>query len=153
MEGGKLERHRFGKAGQTVLRGDVAGLERRRGQAVSRRDHAEAAVAGSRERVPGVLREQERRGEEQREQRVPALFREVAHRRNVLEARVRDHRVQPAEALERAVHDRAVAVARRQVGVVDVHGMHRPAVRLEPLDDRRADSAARARHQRDAIHV
>ena len=55
----------------------------------------------SRERVPRVPREQERRGEEQRDQRVPAVLGELGDRRDVLEARVRDHRVEPAVALER----------------------------------------------------
>ena len=70
-------------------------------------------------------------------------------RRDVLEAGVRDDRVEPAVRGECVVDDLPVAVARRQVGVVDVDPVHRPAVRLEPLDDRGADPAARAGDERD----
>ena len=52
----------------------------------------------SRERLPGVAREQERARQQHGEQRVPALLGELVDRRDVLEARVRDDRVEPAEA-------------------------------------------------------
>ena len=74
-------------------------------------------------------------------------------RRDVLEARVRDDRVEPAvEALERRVDDGAVALARREVAVRDVDAVHLPAVRLEALGDRGADAARRARDERAAGH-
>ena len=66
-----FERERLHEAEHAVLRRDVARLERRRGQRVRGGDHADAAVAGGGERLPRVLREQERRGEQQREQRGP----------------------------------------------------------------------------------
>ena len=50
---------------------------------------------------PGVAREQETAGEQQCEDRVPALLGELRHRRDVLKARVRNHAVQPSETLDR----------------------------------------------------
>ena len=119
-----------------------------------RRHDQEAAVAGGDERVPGGLREQERASEQQRDERVEAVLREVADGRDVLEAGVRDHGVEPAvEALERRVDDGAVALARRQVGVVDVDGVHGPAVGGQALGDGGADAAPGTGHQAAAAHV
>ena len=132
-----LERERPHEPEHAVLRRDVAGLERRRGQRVRGRHRDEAPVAVLAQRRPRVLREQERARQQQREEPVPLLLGELLDRRDVLEAGVRDDRVEPAEALERRVDDDAVPLARRQVGVVDVDAVHRPAVRLEPLDDAR----------------
>ena len=66
----------------------------------------------------------------------------------MLEAGVRDDRVEPSETLERRVHHVPVALARGEVRVVDVDAVHRPAVHLEPLDDGAADPSGRARHER-----
>jgi hypothetical protein len=67
----------------------------------------------------------------------------------VLEAGVRNDGVDPAEALERGVDDEAIACTGRQICVREVDAVHRPAVRLEPLDDRAADPAGRAGDQRN----
>ena len=67
----------------------------------------------------------------------------------MLKARVRDDRIEPAEALERRVDDVLVPVPGCQVGVLDVDTVDSPAVRFEPRDDRGADPAAGARHEGD----
>jgi hypothetical protein len=67
----------------------------------------------------------------------------------VLEAGVRDDRVEPSVRRKRFVDDRAVPLARRQIGVVDVDAVCRPAVRLEPPDDRRADAPTRTGDERN----
>ena len=66
----------------------------------------------------------------------------------MLEAGVRDDRIEATVHGERGVDDELVAVAGRQVCIVDVDSVHGPVVRLEPLDDRGADAAARARDKR-----
>ena len=74
----------------------------------------------------------------------------------MLKAGVRDDGVEPpVEPLERGVDDGAVALARRQVGVVDVDGVNvRPAVGGQPLGDRGADAAtAPPRHERSGAPV
>ena len=119
---------------------------------MSGRDHAEAAVAGGGERLPGVLREQERARQEQRDQRVPLVLRELGDRRDVLEARVGDDSVEPAEALERRGDDGAVAFPCREIRVGDVDAVHGPAVVLELRDDRRADPAGGTGDERHATH-
>ena len=81
-----------------------------------RRDDDDPAVPRLRERGPRIAREQERARQEERDERVPAVLVELLDRRDVLEARVRDDRVEPAEPLERGVDGGAVALARRQVG-------------------------------------
>ncbi len=136
-----------------MLRRDVAGLERRRNETVYRRDREEAPVARGGERVPRVLREEERARHEQRLQLVPLLLGKVPHRRNVLEAGVRDDRVEPAvEPLERGVDDGTIPGARRQVRVVDVDAVDEPPVVGEPLDDRGADAARRPGHENTSVH-
>ncbi len=107
---GAFERERLHQAEHAVLRGHVAGLERRGDEAVHRSDREEAAVAALRERLPAVLGEQERARQQQREQRVPAVLGELRDRSDVLEARVRDDRVEPPEALERRIDCGAVPV-------------------------------------------
>ena len=125
---------------------DVAGLERRRDEAVHRRDDDDPPVAGCAERRPGVPREEERAREQEREQRVPAVFVELLDRRDVLEAGVRHDRVEPAEALERRVDRRAVAVA---VVRSAANGVARPVgIRLE-VD--REHAASRRRRDARAI--
>jgi len=120
---------------------DVTRLERRRDQTVHGSDDEEAAVGRCGERVPRVLRKQERTRQQERLQLVPPVFGEVAKRRDVLEAGVRDDCVERSvEALERRVDDCPVALARREVAVLDVHGVHTPAVRGETLRDRRPDA-------------
>src|SRR5262249_24084813 len=79
-------------------------------------------------------------------------FGELRDRRDVLDARVRDDRVESAVALECRVDDGAVALAHRQVGVVDIDAVHRPAVGFELLDDRRADPARGAGDEHHPAH-
>jgi hypothetical protein len=69
-----------------------------------------------------------------------------------LEAGIRHDRIELSVRGERCIDDELVAVARRQVGVVDVDRVNRPIVCLEPLDDRGADAAARAGDEGDACH-
>ena len=109
-----------------------------------RRDSEEAPVAGGHERLPRVLREQERARQEERDERVPPLLRKLRDRRDVLEAGVRHHGVEAAEPLERCVDHSAVPLTCREVAVVDVDPVDRPAVRFKLADDRRADPAGRA---------
>src|SRR5919197_3635868 len=78
---GALEGEYLHEADHAVLRRDVAGLERRGNEAVHRGDGQEAAVPGGGERVPRVLREQERARDEQRQQPLPLFLRELAQRR------------------------------------------------------------------------
>ena len=114
-----------------------------------RGDGDEPPVPALPQRGPRVLREEKRARHEQGDELVPLLLRKLLDRSDVLEAGVRDDRVEPAEALERRVDDHAVAFARRQVRVGEVDAVHRPVVPLQPLDDRRADAACRARDERD----
>ena len=66
----------------------------------------------------------------------------------MLEAGVRDDGVEPpVEPRERRVHDRAIALARREVAVLDVDRVHVPAVGGEAFRDRRADPARGARDE------
>ena len=116
------------------------------------RDRAVAAVAGGGERLPGVLREQERARQEQRDQRVPLVLRELGDRRDVLEARVGHNGVEAAESLERGGDDGAIAFPRREICVGDVDAVHGPAVVLELRDDRCADPAGGAGDERHAAH-
>jgi hypothetical protein len=76
----------------------------------------------------------------------------------VLKPRIRHDRVEPAESLESNVDGGAVPVASRQVGCealprslrirLEVDGEDIPAVLDEPLSDRPADPAGRARDER-----
>ena len=128
-----------------------------------RRDDHDPPVPGRAERRPGVAREQERAREEQRDERVPAVLVELLDRGDVLEARVRDDGVEPAEPLERGVDRGAVPVAGREVGLErlarpigvrrDVDGEHVPAVADQPLRDRTADPAGRAGDECDLAHA
>ena len=142
------------EADDAVLRGDVAGLERRGHEPVHGCDREEAAVARRRQRIPGVLREQERARHENGHERVPAFLGKVAHRRDVLEAGVGDNRVETAvESLERGIDDRAVSRGRRQVAVRDVDRVHAPAVGGQPVADRCADPAGRPGDEDAAAHA
>ena len=145
-----LEREHLDEPEQAVLGRDVPRLERRRHEPVRGRDCDEAAVTGRRKRLPGVLREQERARQQHREKVVPPLLREVRDRRDMLEARVRDDRVEPAEPLERSLDDGAVPLRCAQVCIRDVDAVDGPAGRLEPRDDGRSDPAGGAGDQRDA---
>ena len=100
---GALEREHLHEPEHAVLRGDVARLERRRDEAVDGRDGEEPAVARGGERVPRVLREQERARQRARPAACPSWSSgNVAHGRDVLEARVRDDRVEPCRRSARA---------------------------------------------------
>jgi len=120
------------------------------------------AAAAFAQRRPRVLREQERAGEQNADQVVPRVLVELRDGCDVLEARVRDDRVDPAEALDRRVDDGAVALPPRQValdgraravrvgtevGRDDVH-----PVALEPSGDRAADAARRPGDDRAPGH-
>jgi hypothetical protein len=146
--GGALERKRPHQSQHSVLRRDVPGLERRCRQRVRRGHCHEPPVAARAQRRPRVFREEERARQEKRDEPVPLLLGKVLHRRDVLEAGIRNDRVQPPEALQSRSHDKAIPVARRQVCILDVDAVHRPAVCLEPLDQRGSDSTCRARHER-----
>jgi hypothetical protein len=63
----------------------------------------------------------------------------------MLEAGVRDHRVEAAEALERGVDNRAVPRVRRQVGIVEVDRVDQPPVAFEPRGNRSPDAPGGAR--------
>jgi hypothetical protein len=123
---------------------------------------AEAALPAGGERLPPVARQQERAGEQQREQRVPAVLVELGDRRDVLEAGVGDDRVEAAECRDRPLDRGAVAVPRLQVGGerlaravrvgLEVDGEHAGAVGDQRLGDRAADPARRAGHDRLPAH-
>ena len=111
-------------------------------------DGKEAAVAARGQSAPRVLREQERAREQDAEEVIPPLFGKLGDRRDVLEARARHDRVETAEPRECRLDDGSVRVARRQVAVGEINGMHAPPVRRETLRNRPADPARRARHER-----
>src|SRR6185295_4619165 len=90
-------------------------------------DRDEAPVAAVGQRRPGVLGQQERTGEQQRDERVPAVLGELGDRRGVLDAG-------------------AVAVG------LEVDAEHVVAVGDEALGDRPADAARRPRDDRDPAH-
>ena len=96
-----LERERLHQAEHAVLGRDVGGLVGRRDERVRGRDRDEAARSLTRERVPRVLGQQERAGQQDRDDLIPPVLRELAHRRDVLDAGVGDDDVEPAEALQR----------------------------------------------------
>ena len=117
-------------------------------------------------RGPGVLCEQERARQQQRDQPVPHLLRELGHRRDVLDARVGDDDVEAAEALDRSGDGGPVALALAQVrgerrpwpvGIrVHVHREHVTTGVLEPPRHGAPDAAGSARDQRSArlpLHV
>ena len=121
-------------------------------------DREKAAVAGLSERLPGIPGEQKGTGQQDREQRVPALVRELVDRCDMLEAGTRDDRVETPEALDRCLDGGQVALAGSQVGLErlartvpvgpQVDRQDLVAVALEPLGDRAADAAAGARDER-----
>ena len=123
------------------------------------REDDDPAVPGGAERGPGVAREEERAREQERDQGVPAVLVELLHRRDVLEAGVRDEGIEPAEALERGLDRRAVPLARGQVGGErvarpvgvggDVDGEHVPPVGDETLRYGAPDPAGRTGDERD----
>ncbi len=135
-----------------MLRGDVAGLERRSGERVGRRDHADPSLARCGERLPCVLRKQKGRGQQEREQAIPLLLGERCDRRDVLEAGVRHQRVDPTVPFEGAVDHVTIAGDSGQIGIVDVNAFNQPAIRRETRDDRRSDSAPRAGDECDLRH-
>jgi hypothetical protein len=86
-------------------------------------------------------------------QRIPALLREVAHRCDVVEARVRNDGVElPVESRQCGVDDGTVALDRGEIGVVDVHAVDGPAVVCQSLRDRCADAACGTGDEREAVH-
>src|SRR6266404_4609724 len=66
---------------------DVARLERRRDEPVDGCDDEKASVSGSGERIPRVFRQEERAGEQERDERVPPFLGELSDRRDVLVVR------------------------------------------------------------------
>jgi len=118
-------------------------------------DGDEAPRLGAREVLPAVACEQERAREQQVDQPVPAVLRELADRRDVLEAGVGHDRVEAPEALDRGLDRAPVALAGGEVGGVgdpgavgiglEVHGEHLGPGVDEPLRDRAADPARGAR--------
>ena len=95
----------------------VGGLEGRGDQPVDRGDHDEPPGAGFAQRRPRVLGEQERARQQQRDDRLPALDRELVHRRDVLDAGVGHDEVESPEALERRGDRVGVLLGRGQVGL------------------------------------
>ena len=68
----------------------------------------------------------------------------------MLEAGIRDDGVELPVTLERGVDDGAVARRGRQVGILDVDAVHRPAVLGQARHDRGSDPAGGPRNERDA---
>ena len=161
--GRSLERERLHEADDAVLRRHVAGLERRRDEPVHGGDDEDPPLAARLQVRPGVAREEERARQEHREERIPAVLVEVLERRDVLEAGVRDDRVEAAEALDGRGDGRAVALPRREVGGErlaraggvgrEVDREHLPAVGDEPLRDRAADAARGTGDERPCLPV
>jgi hypothetical protein len=105
--------------------------------------------------VHACLASRERAGEQQRDDRVPAVLGEVFDRGDVLDARVGDHDVEPAERLQRGGDGACVALAGREVGLVrndpvptgpwvQVGRQHVVAVGEQALGHGAADSAGGA---------
>ena len=70
----------------------------------------------------------------------------------MLEAGVRDDGVEAAvETFERCGDDGLVALTGREIAVLEVDGVHLPAVRAEARRDRRADAARGAGDER--VHL
>ena len=92
-----FERQRLHEPEHAVLRRDVAGLERRRGQRVRGGDHADPPVA-CRRRAPPTRTSRAGTGEvsSSASSRSHCSSGKSRDRRDVLEARVRDDRVEPA---------------------------------------------------------
>ena len=145
---GSLERKRLDEPDGTMLRGNVAGLERRRDDAVHGGDHEDAPLPTRLQVRPGVAGEQERARQEHRHERVPAVLVERVERRDVLEASIRDESVDATELLDGSGDRCPVPVPRREVDGerlsrplrirLAVDGQHLPAVIDEALRDRAA---------------
>ena len=126
---------------------------------MDRGDHDEPPGARLLQRRPGVLGEQERAGQQQRDDRLPALDRELLDRRHVLDAGVGDHHVEAAEALERGGDRVGVRLGRRsgrpRTGLPGPSGSGSRSTAstsmpssLEPRGDGAADPARGAGHER-----
>jgi hypothetical protein len=96
---GTFERERLDQPEDTVLGRHVRRLVRRGDERVHGGDHDHAA-AGFAQRRPRVLGQQERAGQQQRDDRVPTLERELVHRRDMLDARVGHHEIKAAEPFQ-----------------------------------------------------
>jgi hypothetical protein len=104
-----------------------------------------------------VAGEQERAGEHQREDRLPALHGELLDGSDVLDPGAGDDHVEPAEALERRRHGGRVGLGVGQIGFKrgprtvgigpEVHGQHVDAVPGQAPGHRAADPAAGAGDQ------
>jgi len=148
---GAFEGQRLDQAEHAVLGRHVRRLVGRGRERVGGGDGQEAPVAAVAQRGPGVLGQQERAGEQDRDELVPAVLVELGHRRDVLQPGVGDDGVEAAEALEGGRYGAAVALARGQVGGVrqaravgirlEVAGQHLQPVVLQALGDRAADAA------------
>ena len=158
---GALERERLDQPEHAVLGRHVADLERRRDERMHGRDREEAPVAARGQRLPAVAGEQERARQQQREQRVPAVRVELGDRSDMLEARVGDDRVEPAERRQRVLDGLPGARARGQVrreGLarafrvgLEVDGEH-PRAGLDERSGDRAPDAARSPVTRLVTH-
>jgi hypothetical protein len=130
---------------------------------VHRGDREKAAVARLTECLPGVPGQQERACQQHGEQAVPALLGELLDRRDVLEARVRDDRVESTELLERGADGCRVPFARRQIGFeglaravgigTPVHCEDFVPVAFEPPRDRAPDPTGSTCDQHSASHA
>ncbi len=116
------------------------------------RGHDDYAPLAARPQVgPGVTGKEERARQQDGQERVPAILVELLEARDVLEAGIRDERVDPAEKLDRRLDGCPVSLARREVGCerlartirigLAVDGEDPPAIRDEALGDRPADPA------------
>ena len=155
--GGSLEGERLHEPDRAVLCGDVAGLERRGDEPVDGCDDDDPPFptrAKVRPRVPG---EEERARQQHRKERIPPVLVELLERRDVLEVRVGDDRVDAAEALDDRVDRRPVSsrvASRRRTARparrdrAEVDGEHVPPVGDEPLRDRTPDAARGTRDER-----
>ena len=87
---GAFQRERLDQPEDAVLGGDVGGLVRRGDERVDGGDGDEAPLARLPRARPGVLGQQERARQQQREDRVPAVLGELRDGRDVLDAGVGD---------------------------------------------------------------
>ena len=124
------------------------------------RDDDDPALAARPQVRPRVAGEEERARQQHRDERVPAVLVELLDRRDVLEAGVRHHGVDPTEPLDRRGDRGPVPGSRRQVGGerltrpvgigLEIDREHAPAVGDEPLGDRATDSARGTGDERPA---
>ena len=145
-----LQRQHLHESQQPVLGRHVGRLERRGDQPVHGR-HGDEPPLRLDQRRPRVLGQQERAGEQQRGELVPAVLGELGDRRDVLQPRDRHQHVQTAVRLQSGVDRLPVALARREVGLhghrpvgahVDTHDVH--ALGRQALGHRAADPAGRS---------